>query len=142
MNRYQLITRKREEFSAKDINNAKVLDNFESILNANQVSGEYIFNADEKATAFFRKATSVVREPNFNKDGDFINNRLKVVVNDRNFLVRCYGIKEELPSKTYTKEEIAALDFGYCKVDGEIKTETKSNGDGLVRVPVFYAKIS
>ena len=144
MNRYKFIVSKPAQVTDKEIAAAKVVSNVADMLKISKSIGEYVFSADDELTKVFRASNSVELTTETLPNGTDINRCVAILANGAKYRLRVFGSKELQPAKSFTKEQIAKLVFGFCESDGEKITENRLNSETgeIVRVPVFYVNIA
>lgn len=144
MNRYKFIVARPTQPTESEIAAAKTITNVSEMLKINKSIGEYVFIADNELSKVFQAANSLDLTVETLPNGNDVNRAVAILSNGAKYRMRVYGTKDLQPAKSFTKDEIGKLTFGFCESDGEKVTESRLNGDTgeIVKVPVFYVKIA
>lgn len=145
MNYFRFVSASANQPTQEAVKAAKTATNLDEILNLSKSIEEYKYTENADLCSLFRKALSanleIVDLPNGSR-----KNRVKIVTERGTFYLRVFGAGKGVVSepKSYTKEEIKKLSFGFCTSGAEQVTEQKFNpATGEVKnIPVMYCKIA
>lgn len=142
MGHYRFVSLRNAGPTEEAINKAKTLESLSDILEVSKCFGEYLFTEDAELTDLFRKAKSIAIERKVSDSG-VKSYRAAVVTESGKYLCRLYGNGKgaDYVERTLSADEIKKVTFGFCTTDGEKVTETRSNADGVVKVPVIYMNV-
>ena len=144
-NYFRFVSASANQPTQEAVKAAKTATNLDEILNLSKSIEEYKYIENADLCNLFRKASAAALEvvdlPNGSR-----KNRVKIVTERGTFYLRVFGAGKGVVSepKTYTKEEIKKLSFGFCTSGAEQVTEQKFNPTtGEVKnIPVMYCKIA
>lgn len=142
MNRYRFVNTF-AAVTAEKIAAKKVVTNIDELLALTKNVGKYVFEASKELTDKMRQATAGEMKIDVLPDGKTKVNRMIIETPFGNFRLRVTSTdKQDFPARAWTADELKALEYGFCKSDGELVTETVSDSAGNVyEVPIKYVSI-